>query len=268
MGHVSSFDVAASQARCRRYRRRILDRSQSVTAMHIAPAFSCLEILDVIYHGFVEPSNREHTFLLSKGHGVVAQYCLLEELGVLERAEVEMAGHDGSRLGGHPDYGLPGIEASTGSLGHGLPLAVGMAYGDRLADRDRRIFVVLSDGEMQEGSTWEAVMLASSLGLDGLVAVIDLNDLQSLGRVSELVPSFYPLEDKLQAFGWDVATVDGHDPAALYEAIDTETGGRPHAVVAKTTKGKGVSFMEGVPIWHYRSPNADEYAQAIREVEQ
>jgi transketolase len=235
--------------------------------MHIAPAFSCLEILDVVYHGFIEPSNREHTFLLSKGHGVVAQYCLLEELGILDTTEVDTAGHDGSRLGGHPDYGLPGIEASTGSLGHGLPLAVGMAYGDRLAGRDRRIYVVLSDGEMQEGSTWEAAMLASSLGLSRLVAVVDLNDLQSLGRVSELVPSFYPLDEKLRAFGWDVETVDGHDQAALHGAIANVADDRPRAVVAKTTKGKGVSFMESVPIWHYRSPNPEEYAQAVREVE-
>jgi transketolase len=264
---VATFDAAASRARCRRYRKRILDLSQSVPAMHIAPAFSCLEILDVVYQGFIEPSGRSDTFLLSKGHGVMAQYCLLEEIGVLDSDELEGAERDGSRLGGHPDYGLPGIEASTGSLGHGLPMAVGMAYGDKLAGRNSRVFVVLSDGEMQEGSTWEAAMLAAALGLSKIVAIVDLNDMQSLGRISEMIPSFHPLDEKLRAFGWEVASADGHDQQALYDAIDGASGDRPMVIVAKTLKGKGVSFMEGVPIWYYRSPSPEEYKQALAEVE-
>jgi transketolase len=146
-----------------------------------------------------------------------------------------------------------------------------MACGMALAERSRKvngiIYAVLSDGEVQEGSTWEAVLMASSLGLDNIVAAVDNNDLQSLGRTSVTHRSFYPLVDKFQAFGWEVAEVDGHDPAAIFDAVVSRRGGRPFMLVAKTTKGKGVTYMENVPIWHYRSPNPDEYRRAIDELE-
>jgi len=192
---------------------------------------------------------------------------ILEDLGVLSREDLDLYCKPNGRLGCHPDYGNPGIEASTGSLGHGLSMAVGMALAERGRKTDGIIYTVLSDGEVQEGSTWEAVLMASSLGLSNLVAFIDNNDFQSLGRTSETHPSFYPLADKFAAFGWETVEIDGHDSAAVFDAVSRRRGGRPLMVVAKTTKGKGISYMENVPIWHYRSPNRKEYEQGTVELE-
>jgi len=200
----------------------------------------------------------------------MTQYTILEDLGILTKEEVDGYCTKDGILGAHPDYGNKGISASTGSLGHGLSMAVGMAVAERnLAGRKRepnKVFAVLSDGEVQEGSTWEAVLMGSSLKLTNLIAIIDNNDFQSLGRTSETHPSFYPLGKKFEAFGWEVAEVKGHDAGALFKAITARKGDRPFVVIAKTTKGRGVSYMENVPIWHYRSPNADEYKQAVKEL--
>ena len=265
----NSFDAAAARRRCTTYRKRILDVSQQVGALHIAAAYSCAEIVDVIYHGLMRRNgvNSPDTFLMSKGHGCMIQYVILEHLGVLSRADLDTYCKTGGQLGCHPDYGVPGIEASTGSLGHGLSMAVGMAYAERIAGRDGTIYTVLSDGELQEGSTWEATMMGSSLRLDNLVMFVDNNDFQSLGRTSETHPSFYPLVEKFQAFGWECAEVDGHDASAIFQAVTSRKGGKPFMLVGKTTKGKGISYMENVPIWHYRSPSKKEYEQGVIELE-
>jgi transketolase len=191
---------------------------------------------------------------------------VLEDLGVLPRKELDNFCQPGSILGTHPDYGLPGIEAATGSLGHGLPITVGMALADKVQGLDRIVYVVLSDGELQEGSVWEAMMIAPTLGLTNLVAVVDLNDFQSLGRTSEVHPNFYPVLEKVAAFGWETVEVDGHDPQAIFDAVSFRKGHAPMMVVARTIKGKGVSYMESVPIWHYRSPSPEEYQQALAEL--
>jgi transketolase len=270
---VSGFDVAAARKRCLRYRRRILDISQTVTALHMAPAFSCMEIVDCIYHGLMRRDADGlflDSFLMSKGHGCMTQYVILEDLGILPREELDRYCTKEGMLGAHPDYGTPGIAASTGSLGHGLSMAVGMAVAERnLAAGTReanRVFTVLSDGEVQEGSTWEAVLMGSSLKLTNLIAIIDNNDFQSLGRTSETHPSFYPLDRKFEAFGWEVVEVKGHDAKALFQAAMGRKGDRPFVVIGKTTKGRGVSYMENVPIWHYRAPNPHEYRQAVSEL--
>jgi transketolase len=268
------FDVSAARRRCLTYRRRILEMSQKVAALHVAPAFSCLEVVDVIYNALMRRDRSAEngaawsrdTFLMSKGHGCLAQYAILEELGVLTREEMERYCTVGGKLGAHPDYGVPGIEASTGSLGHGLGMAMGMALADKTRGDDRVVYVVLSDGELQEGSTWEALMLAPSLGLSRLVAFVDLNDFQSLGRTSETLPNFYPMLDKVLAFGWESAEIDGHDAQAIYDVVTKRRGAKPQMVLAHTVKGKGVSFMENVPIWHYRSPNPEEYRAALAEL--
>lgn len=263
------FDAEASRRRCVRHRRRILEISQTVPALHIAGAFSCLEIVDTIYFSLMRWGNRiEHpdTFILSKGHGSMAQYTVLEALGVLSREDLDSYSKPHGRLGTHPDYGLPGIEASTGSLGHGMALTVGMALADKTFGVDRTVFVVMSDGELQEGSVWEAMLLAPTLGVTKLVAVVDLNDFQSLGRTSETHPNFYPVAEKVRAFGWEAVEVDGHSAEAVFNAIASRRGDKPLIVIARTTKGKGVSYMENVPIWHYRSPSSEEYQQALREL--
>lgn len=275
-GH-NRFDVAESRRRCMRYRRRVLDISQKVGALHIAPAFSCLEISDACYHGLMRPApagagKSPDTFLMSKGHGCMAQYVILEDIGVLPTSDLDAYCTPGGILGAHPDYGNPGIEASTGSLGHGLSMAVGMAVAERnMAGKGKApgmVYCVLSDGELQEGSTWEAILMGSTLGLANLVAIVDNNDFQSLGRTSETHPSFYPLIEKLVAFGWESVEVNGHDAGAVYEAVVARKGDRPFFLVAKTVKGRGVSYMESVPIWHYRAPNPDEYRQALDELKE
>jgi len=263
------FDRDASKERCLRYRRKILDISQKVPALHIAPAFSCVEIVDAVYHGLMrrnEDGEFGDSFLMSKGHGCMIQYVILAELGVLSQNDLDMYCKPGGRLGAHPDYGVPGVLAATGSLGHGMGMAVGMTYADRVADLDRNTYVVLSDGEMQEGSSWEAMMMAANLGVNNLIAILDLNDFQGLGQTSITHPAFYPVNQKVAAFGWEVAEIDGHDAAALVTAIAERRGEKPMFIIARTVKGRGVSYMENEPIWHYRSPNKAEYEQALREL--
>lgn len=268
-GQHSDFDVLAARQRCLRYRRRILDVSQQVTALHVAPAFSCLEMVDLIYHGLMRRGTKgksPDTFLMSKGHGCLAQYVILEDLGILTRADLDRYCTSAGQLGAHPDYGVPGIEASTGSLGHGMGIATGMAYADKIQGKDQHVHVVLSDGEMQEGSTWEAMMMAANMSLGNLLAFLDLNGFQSLGRTSETHPHFYPVLDKVRAFGWETVEVNGHNAKAVVDAVRARKGKQPFFVVGNTIKGKGVSYMEHVPIWHYRSPNKEEYAKAIAEL--
>jgi transketolase len=265
----NSFDAGAARRRCLGYRRRILEISQQVTALHVAPAFSCLEIVDATYHALMRgdgPKASPDTFLMSKGHGCVAQYVILEDAGVLSRADIAAYCTKEGRLGAHPDYGNPGIAASTGSLGHGMGLATGMAYAERLKGTNGRVYAVLSDGECQEGSTWEAMLMAANLKLQNLVALVDVNDFSGLDRMSEAHPAFHPLPDKARAFGWEAVEVKGHDAAAIVEAVQSRKGDRPFFLACRTVKGKGVSYMENVPIWHYRSPNKDEYARALAEL--
>ncbi|HEX4411553.1 MAG TPA: transketolase [Xanthobacteraceae bacterium] len=265
----NSLDVAAARQRCRTYRRRILDISQQVGALHIAPAFSCTEITDVLYNALMRREANgdfRDVFLMSKGHGCMVQYVVLEEQGVLSRADLDSYCKPDGRLGAHPDYETPGVAASTGSLGHGLGMATGQAYAEKLKKTDVLIYCVLSDGEFQEGSTWEAMMMAANLKLDNLIALMDYNDFGGLERMSEGHQAFYPLVPKAEAFGWEAVEVDGHDAAAMHDAVLGRRGGRPLLVVCRTVKGKGISFMENVPIWHYRSPNKDEYQQGLKEL--
>lgn len=250
--------TSTSSDRCRRYRRRILDISQKVTA-HVAPALSCVEIVDVIYNELMRPQD---VFVLSKGHGCLAQYVILEERGLLKLDEF-CAGS----LGGHPDRGGP-IAASTGSLGHGLGMAVGMAYAEKLKGSDVRVYVVMSDGELQEGSTWEAALMAANLRLSNLVVFVDSNDFGGLERISTAHRATYPVGQKFLAFGWQAYGVgDGHDSKMLkHQCFDRGPAELPCMFLCTTVKGKGVSFMENEPIWHYRSPNKEEYAQAMKEL--
>jgi len=264
-----SVNAPAARERCRNFRKRILEVSQQVQALHIGSAYSCTEIVDSIYFELMRKPlgiGSPDTFLMSKGHGCMIQYVILEHLGVLTRQDMDLYCKSAGRLGCHPDYGNPGIAASTGALGHGLSMALGMAYAENAMGRDGVIYCVLSDGEVQEGSTWEATLMASSLKVKNLVAFVDNNDFQSLGRTSVTHPSFYPLVEKYLAFGWECVEVDGHDSNAITNAVKSKKGDRPLMVVCRTTKGKGVSYMENIPIWHYRSPNPEEYRQAMSEL--
>jgi transketolase len=271
----NAFDLTAARARCKQHRKRILEMTQHVSALHVGGAFSSTEIVDCIYYGLMRPGpngtvvgkDAPDTFLMSKGHGYMIQVVILEDLGILKRSDLEAYCTPQGKLGVHPDYGVPGIEASTGALGHGLSMALGMAYAESTRGRDGIVYAVLSDGEVQEGSTWEATLMASSLKVRNLVAFIDNNNMQSLGYTNVTHPSFYPVVEKFQTFGWDCVEVDGHHPEAIHAAVSGRGGERPLMVNCKTTKGRGVSYMENVPLWHYRSPNKVEYEQALREID-
>lgn len=248
-----------AQARCRTYRKRILEISQQVTALHVAPAFSCMEIVDLIYHELKRPQD---VFLMSKGHGCMAQYVILEDLGVLSKADLDAYCRPGGRLGAHPDYGVPGIAASTGSLGHGLGIAVGQAYAEKLKGSDVTVYCLLSDGEFQEGSTWEAVMMAAKLELGNLVCFVDKNGYGGLERISD------PIEEPAYKFGWNTCEASGHDQRWMRGFLrEFRSEDAPFLMVCDTIKGKGVSFMEDAPIWHYRSPSPTEYQQALAELD-
>ena len=266
-----SFDKKLSQQRCLKYRKRILDISQTVSALHGAGAFSAMEMVDCIYHGLMRRDTdgaSPDTFLMSKGHSCMVQYVILEEMGVLRKEDLDLYCKPNGRLGCHPDYGVPGIEASTGSLGHGMGLAVGMAHTDKSRGDDRKIYIVISDGELQEGSTWETMMMAANLEVNNLIAFIDHNGSQSFGHTRETHPKFYPIREKIEAFGWECAEVNGHDVDAVFNAVKQRKGGKPFMVIGNTVKGKAVSFMEHQPMWHYRSPNPAEYQQAITELKE
>jgi len=255
--------------RCNAYRKKILALSRNVTALHVAPAFSCVEIVDAIYSRWISstpaPGAGKNIFIMSKGHGCLIQYMILQERGLLTDQDLQNYCKPEGRLGAHPDYGTPGIEASTGSLGHGLGIATGRALGKKLQNDGGTVFCLLSDGELQEGSTWEAVMMAANKALNNLTVLVDNNDFSGLERMSEAHPALYPLVNKFQAFGWNACEVDGHDSAAIDQAIATQSTA-PKAIVCKTIKGKGVSYMEHEPIWHYRSPNDEEYEIAMQEL--
>lgn len=265
----NAFDSASAKLRCADLRRRVLDLSQRVSALHIGGAFSCTEIVDCIYHGLMRNPDKPETgdtFLISKGHSAIIQYVILEKLGVMQSEHLDGYCTPDGLLGVHPDIGNPGIAASTGALGHGLGLSVGMALADKHENNDRKVFVLLSDGELQEGSTWEAALFAPSKDLRNLLMFIDANDMQGLDRPSEAMPNFYPIGAKFESFGWEAVEVDGHDSQAIFEAVTSRKGDRPFVLVGHTIKGKGVSFMEHVAMWHYRSPSPEEYDQALREI--
>jgi transketolase len=243
---------------------------------HIGGEFSAADILVTLFFGGVLRYDPEHPddpdrdrFVLSKGHSAAALYTTLAMAGYFAESELATFLQPLSRLNGHPDRNkVPGVETNTGPLGHGFPVAVGIALSGQMDGADRRTFVLTGDGELQEGSMWEAAMAAGHFGLDKLVCIVDRNRLQQ-GDRTETTMGLDPLPDKFTAFGWAVREVDGHDLSALLEAftdLPFETG-RPNCVIANTTKGKGVSFIEDSAPWHHRIPTAAEYEQAVAELE-
>jgi transketolase len=205
---------------------------------------------------------------LSKGHACTALYASLAERGFFPVGRLDEYYRLDSLLGGHPVNGLPGIEASTGSLGHGLPMAVGMALAAKMDRRDHRVFTVLGDGETQEGSVWEAAMAASHYKLDRLVAVVDRNGLEIDGP-TETVMALEPLAQKWESFGWAVCTVDGHDLSSLVQTLKSAPfgSGKPSVVIAKTVKGKGIDFIENRKEWHHRAPDPQQAEEAFRQLQ-
>lgn len=243
-------------------------------ASHIGSALSIADILAVLYGAVMRYDPQDPTcptrdrFILSKGHACVGVYAALAEVGLVPSEQLSTYGDDFSWLMNHISHKVPGVEFSTGSLGHGLPFGVGKALAAKQQEKPWRTFVVLSDGELAEGSNWEAMLFAAHHGLDNLVAIIDYNKLQSLTTVAQTL-AIEPLADKLRAFGWSPREIDGHNHEALQAALTVtpwETG-RPSVLIAHTTKGKGVSFMENRVEWHYKNPDDAQLARALLELE-
>lgn len=251
-------------------RKKILDISQNVSALHAGGAMSSIEIINFIYFYLMKKKDKKFydKFIMSKGHSCIAQYVILLKLGILKKKDLESYCKKNGILGCHPDYGVPGIEASTGSLGHGMGLACGIAHANKIKKNNKKVYVILSDGELQEGSTWECMMMAANLNLDNLIVFLDHNGSQSFGNTRETHPKFYPINKKVLAFNWDCKTINGHkfsDFKNISKKI-YKNDNKPKFIICNTVKGKGISFMENQPIWHYRSPNKNEYEVACKEL--
>ena len=258
----------------RRLRGQLVEMSHAARAPHLGSALSCVDILVAAYWGAlqVDPQQpqdpRRDRFILSKGHAAAALYAVLAERGFFPKEWLATYGQPGGRLPEQMRPGcVPGVEVATGSLGHGLSLGVGMALAGRIQRREYRVWVVLSDGECNEGSVWEAAMFAAARRLTNVLAIVDFNRWQATAR-SEEVLALSPLADKWSAFGWHVTEVNGHDLGELRRAIGrwVQTGEGPACIIARTIKGRGVSFMEDDNNWHYRIPTADEVRAAQAEL--
>ncbi len=259
----------------KRVRIHVLKMTNKGGSSHIGSILSIVDILSVLYGKVlnVKPtdpnwSDRDR-FILSKGHAGAGVYATLAECGFFSQDKLMTHYQDGSDLSGHVSHkGIPGVELSTGSLGHGLSVGTGMALASKLDNKSNKVYVLMSDGEMGEGSNWEPIMFAAHHKLDNLVAIIDYNKIQSLKLVSETL-NLEPFRSKWEAFGWSVIEADGHDHQSLsdiFAAIPHETG-KPTCIIANTTKGKGVSFMENSVLWHYRTARGDEFDKALKELE-
>jgi len=258
----------------RRIRVHALRMTSGGGSSHIGSVFSMADILAVLYGSIlrVDPSNpkwdKRDRFILSKGHAGAGVYAALAERGFFPIEKLASHCRDGSDLSGHVSHrGIPGVELSTGSLGHGLPVGAGMAYAAMLDRAPYRVFVLLSDGECDEGSNWEAILFASHHRLDNLIVIVDYNKVQSLKPVPDTL-GLEPFADKWRSFGWAVVEVDGHDHDQLRAALSALPleSGKPSCVMAHTVKGKGVSFMEHSVLWHYRTAKGDEFAAAESEL--
>jgi transketolase len=255
-------DAPDTVALARRIRRDVVRMAGGPQGAHVGGSLSCADILAVLHLAVLGEHDR---FVLSKGHAAPALYSVLAATGLLPPEELDGYTRPGSRLFGHPPHGLPGVPFATGSLGHGLALATGLALGERLSGGPGRVYTLLGDGELQEGSVWESFMYAGHRSLDNLVAVIDRNDLQITGATEECV-GLEPLVDRITAFGWTARPVDGHDHGALRTAL-TEPARGPVAIVARTVKGRGVPFLEGRVSSHYAKLRPALVARALAALE-
>lgn len=259
----------------KRLRLTALRMVHEARSAHVGGSFSMAELLAALYGGIlrVDPAKpawpERDRFILSKGHACAAFYAALAEREFFPKEWLETFYRDGGKLAGHATHtGVPGVEFSTGSLGHGLPVATGMALAGKRDGASWRVFVLLSDGECDEGSTWEPALFAPQHRLDNLVAIVDYNKIQSLGRTKDVI-DLDPFADKWKAFGWAVREIDGHNAEQVVSALSSVpfVPGRPSCIIANTVKGKGVSFMEDDLLWHYRNPSVEEYAAAVKEIE-
>lgn len=253
-----------SAERCFNHRKRILEISQKVKAIHMGGSFSSVEIIDSIYFSLM---NNEDHFILSKGHCGILLYVILEAKKVLKKNEVDNYCKFKSELGVHPELITKGVETSTGSLGHGLAIAAGISLSNKLNKSKGDIYVLMSDGEMMEGSVWEAALFIGSKKINNLIAIVDNNDLQSATSNKDTHPNLLPIHKKFRNFGWESETCNGHNAKEIINKISKRSKKKPFLLVAKTIKGFPISYMKNKPIWHYRSPNKEELLTALSDLE-
>ncbi len=255
-------------------RKVILDMAYSGATVHIGCAFSIVELLVVLYRSHLQfdPTNpaspTRNYMVLSKGHGVMALYACLHEQGLLTDDDIDCYFQNGTRLKGLADTHVPGVEATTGSLGHGLSVAAGLALAAKLNKTNQTCYALVGDGELNEGAIWEAALFATHFKLDNLVVIVDKNGFQAMGPTDEVI-ALGNIEEKFRAFGFDAVTIDGHDEVSIdaaYTCMKAAHNGRPKAIVANSVKGKGVSFMEHDNIWHFTRLTPETYAAALTEL--
>ena len=252
----------------RQIRGDLIDMAHRAQSPHIGSALSCVDILTVLYFGHMElePWERRDIFILSKAHAAMCLYATLARRKIISRETAARYYIDGGELPSHLDRTMAkGVEVSAGALGHGFCMGLGMAYGLKCDGSKRRVFAVVGDGESQEGCIWEGALFAPRLGLDNFTAIVDYNNLQGYGRPRDIC-SFEPFSGKWQAFGWHCQTVDGHDHDAIADALKADSGDKPKVILAKTVKGKGVSFMEDKLIWHYYFVTDEIREEALKEL--
>lgn len=257
----------------REVRKRIFKTAYFGGGGHIASALSMTEIISVLYFKDIlkyNPLNpnweQRDKFILSKGHACLALYSVLSIAGYFDEKELLNFCKVDSRFGGHPKmYEIPGVEASTGALGHGLSFGLGVALSNKIDKNNSNVYVIIGDGECQEGSIWEAIMSAANYKLDNLTVIVDYNKLQAMDKISSIL-EIEPFCNKWQSFGWNVKEIDGHNINEIYAALTEKTIDKPKVIIANTIKGKGISFMENIPIWHYRMPDTDELEIVIKEL--
>ena len=257
-----------------RLRQDILDMVIRANGGHIGGSFSVIDILTVLYMNILKHSPQNPSWelrdrlLFSKGHSCLALYTVLAECGYFNKKRLEEYAIDGGSFAGHPEREfIPGVEITAGSLGHGHSLGVGIALAGQIDKKDYRVFIVSSDGELNEGSTWEAIMSASQYNLANLTLIIDYNKYISLGKINSIM-SIDPLKERLESFGWAVSEIDGHNMSEIVTCLDNLPlqEDKPSAIIANTIKGKGVSFMENVSMWHFRAPDINEAKVAKQEL--
>ncbi len=254
-------------------RKKTLEAIFEAGAGHTGGGLSCIDILNVLYNRILKVSpetfskSARDRYVQSKGHSVEALYAVLADRGFFPESELKTICHYRSHFVGHPTRHIPGIEMNTGALGHGLPICIGMALAGKMDDASYRVFTLLGDGELAEGSNWEAALAAAHYKLDNLTVIIDHNTLQITGHTRDVM-SNEPLDEKWRAFGWGVKVVNGHDYAQLTEVLSKPAeSGKPTCVIANTIKGRGVSFMENVAKWHHGVPSEVELKQALGELD-
>lgn len=242
--------------------KRICQISHLSKEGHIGSSLSILDILYVLYEKFITFDTLDRNrVILSKGHASLGLYAIMEHFGLLENNSLETFGQFNSVLGGHPSNAFKNIEASTGSLGHGLPISIGIALAYKIKNYQKQIFVIVGDGEMNEGSIWESLLLSSNHKLNNLTCILDYN------RSNDRALKLDSVIDKVKAFGWNCIEIDGHDKKQIEESLLTTHLEKPTFIIANTIKGNGISFMENNPEWHHKAPNEEEYKNILKELE-